>query len=393
MREPIHWASPSSSPGSKRCGRPSRSAASTARRLVDAVHDEAPVGQRHGERQADVAQSDDTDRGHSSSPSATSRLALREVGETADVEPVLADREGHDRAPRLLEERDQVGRVERLAARNQGQRRRRDDIDAAVDQEVQARLLADGAELLALHLQHAVGHLHRVRHRPHGEIGPVPPMKVEHRAEIALGEDVAVDEEERRGERLGQQREAAGGPERNLLADVADAHTQARAVAEVRLDHFRFVVDREEDLLHAGRPQPLDEDLQQRLAAHAQQRLGHGVGERTQARPEAARHQHRRVGQWSGTQQVLEQEHVDQHGRRPRPAEGGADAGAASGPGLRRGRCRPEPSAGWAFITSPTGPSRETPRRRPRRTSPSVTMPGQPTERVDHHRPPGGCSW
>ena len=63
---------------------------------------------------------------------------------------------------------------------------------------------------------------------------------------------------------------------------------------------------------HAGRPQPLDEDLEQRLAAHAQQWLGHVVGERAQAAAVAAGHQHRRVRHRDRAQEVVEQQDVDE---------------------------------------------------------------------------------
>jgi hypothetical protein len=121
-------------------------------------------------------------------------------------------------------------------------------------------------------------------------------MKVPHGPEVAFGENVGVDHEERLGEPVSDQRKRPHRAERARLLEVLDAHTEARPVAQPFPDHLGLVVDRDDDVHQPRLAQALDEQLTQRSPADAQQRLGHRLGKRAKPATLAPRHDHRSIG-------------------------------------------------------------------------------------------------
>ena len=79
-----------------------------------------------------------------------------------------------------------------------------------------------------------------------------------------------------------------GGAERRLLARVADANAEARAVAEVGHEQLGEVPDREGDLVEAVVAELPDHDVEDRPVADRHERLGEDGGVGGEARAEAA---------------------------------------------------------------------------------------------------------
>ena len=69
-----------------------------------------------------------------------------------------------------------------------------------------------------------------------------------------------------------------------MVHDVADAHAEAAAVAEVVADDVAAVADDDDDVAHAELvAQQLDVALDQRHAVDLEHRLGHGPSVRVRA--------------------------------------------------------------------------------------------------------------
>ena len=107
------------------------------------------------------------------------------------------------------------------------------------------------------------------------------PVKRHERAEIQIGQDVAVDDEEGILEERLDPLDAAGGAEQLRLLRVADLDAEAGPVAEVAAHRLRPVVQVDGDPADPVVPQPADGVLEHRLARDRDhrlgQRLGHGI--------------------------------------------------------------------------------------------------------------------
>ena len=113
--------------------------------------------------------------------------------------------------------------------------------------------------------------------------------KREHGAEVRVGEDVAVEDEDEAGHALHRVPYSARGAERLFLHDVGQAHAPGGAVAHGRAHRVHHVGAGEHDVPHAvareeGELIGEERDVQQR-----DDRLGPVVGEGTQPRALAPR--------------------------------------------------------------------------------------------------------
>ena len=232
----------------------------------------------------------------------------------SDVQPVLADQVGGDRPARGEQHPDEVRRVEVAVARDEADHVRREHVDPRVDRELLARLLLHRQHAAVVQRELAVRQVDLVQRHAHRHAGAgLRAVVLPHRAEVALREDVAVDDEERRRRRRRQQGERAHRAARLGLQHVPDADAESRAVAEALADHVGLVMQREHNIRDPRLPQPLDEDLEQRLAPDAEQRLGRVVGERPQPLALAAGHDHRAGGQRRRLEQLLLAQQIHDH--------------------------------------------------------------------------------
>ena len=104
-------------------------------------------------------------------------------------------------------------------------------------------------------------------------------------AQVEVGQRVAVEDEHALLEHafVGGQAQRAGGAERLVLDHVAEAHP-AVLVAEDALDVVRPVAAREQDVVDAVAPQPVEHEGEERLPRERDDRLREREGERTEAR-------------------------------------------------------------------------------------------------------------
>jgi hypothetical protein len=116
-----------------------------------------------------------------------------------------------------------------------------------------------------------------------------------HRAEIAIGQRVAVHDQKPFGIEQGQRAfGAAGGPEHERLPRVAHLHTEVGSVADQARDGFGPVMQVEDDASNARAVQPTQNTADDRLACDWQGGFGADVGERTQASGETGGQDERR---------------------------------------------------------------------------------------------------
>ena len=85
------------------------------------------------------------------------------VGGSADVEPVLAQREADHRTSGVEETVDELRHVELLAGLDEGPRVGVDEVDARIHEPAQERLLRERADATSLELDDAVRHARFVR--------------------------------------------------------------------------------------------------------------------------------------------------------------------------------------------------------------------------------------
>ena len=109
--------------------------------------------------------------------------------------------------------------------------------------------------------------------------------------ERRVGEDVAVEREERAGDASARRvADAAGRAHRPRLDDVLEREAE-RALAEAGLDRVGQIAAAEDHARDPGLGEPLEDVREQRPAEQRQHRLGAFQGERPQARALPA-HEH-----------------------------------------------------------------------------------------------------
>ena len=114
-------------------------------------------------------------------------------------------------------------------------------------------------------------------------------MQPQHGAEVDLRQHVAVEHDDRFGQRVAGVADRAAGAERHRLDDVAELEAEALAVAEDLLDPARLVVQAEDDLVDLRHlPQQVDLVVEERPIEDRHDRLRRVDGQRPQPRALAA---------------------------------------------------------------------------------------------------------
>ena len=129
---------------------------------------------------------------------------------------------------------------------------------------------------------------------------------VEEGGEVHVRDDVAVHDQDGGARSLREERERSPRAQRAILTEVLDVAVERRPVPEVGLDLVAPVVHGEEQPAKAVIHEAADDDLEQRLAAHREHRLGCGFGQRTQTAPLPSGHDHGPVRAGGGHEQVGE---------------------------------------------------------------------------------------
>ena len=102
---------------------------------------------------------------------------------------------------------------------------------------------------LAVGLDQAVGARVLDRRQDDGRLRLALAVQRQHGAQVDLGQHVAVEDDDRFGQRVAGVADRAAGAERHRLDDVAQLEPEALAVAEDLLDPARLVVEAEDDLV------------------------------------------------------------------------------------------------------------------------------------------------
>ena len=114
-------------------------------------------------------------------------------------------------------------------------------------------------------------------------------VQPQHGAEIDLRQHVAVEDDDRLGQRVAGIADGAAGAERHRLDDVAELDAEAFALAEDLLDAARLVVQAEDDFVDLRHlPQQVDLVIEKRPVEDRHDRLRRVDGQRPQPRALAA---------------------------------------------------------------------------------------------------------
>ena len=120
------------------------------------------------------------------------------------------------------------------------------------------------------------------------------PGRTDQRVVREVGEDVAVDHDERRVAQQRQRvRDAAGGLERLGLRRVVQPQAEPVAIAQRRFDEGPEVRVIHDDVAHAGRGELVEMPRDERTSARGQQRLRQRIGQRAHALAATGREDHR----------------------------------------------------------------------------------------------------
>ena len=134
-----------------------------------------------------------------------------------DVEPRFVNRKRDDLLPLSLDAIEQGRHIAELVLRNQVEGRRAENIDAGRDHRAVHRLFADRLDLVAVDVNHAVWHLKAVFPHTEGRRGSLLFVKLEHLAQVAVGEQIAVHDHKRFADRAGQLGQSTCGAKRLSL--------------------------------------------------------------------------------------------------------------------------------------------------------------------------------
>ena len=144
-----------------------------------------------------------------------------------------------------------------------------------------ARLLEEPLDVaVGVGLDQAVGARVLDRRQDDRRLGLALAVQPEHRREVDVGQHVAVEDDDRLGQRIARVADRAAGAERHRLDDVADAQP-GFAVAENLLDAPRLIVEAENDLVDLRHLlQEIDLVVQERPVEDRHDRLGRVDGHR-----------------------------------------------------------------------------------------------------------------
>ena len=181
-----------------------------------------------------------------------SRCTCRYLRRRADVDPVAVVDVG-DEGLAALDQRREVAALDRpgRVLRNAVERLRLEHVDAGVDRVagdlVLARLLEEALDVaVRVGLDQPVGARVLDRRQDDRRLGLALAVQPQHGAEIDLGQHVAVEHDDRLGQRVAGIADRAAGAERHRLDDVAELDAQTFALAEDFLDAARLVVQAED---------------------------------------------------------------------------------------------------------------------------------------------------
>jgi hypothetical protein len=113
-------------------------------------------------------------------------------------------------------------------------------------------------------------------------------VQPQHRAEVHLGQHVAVEDDHRFGQRVPGVADGAAGAERHRLDDVAKPQAEPLPLTEDLLDAARLIVQAEDDLIDFRHlAQQVDLVVEERAAQNRDDRLRcvHGQGTQPRALP------------------------------------------------------------------------------------------------------------
>src|SRR5215831_6184346 len=185
-------------------------------------------------------------------------MDLQVLGRGADVDPVAVVDVGHERLAALDQRReitalDRPRRVLRDAIEGVGL----EHVDAGVDRVagdlVFARLFEEAADVAArVGLDQPVGARVLDRGQHDGRFGFALAVQAEHGGEVDLGQHVAVEDDDRLGQRITGVADRAARAERHRFDDVTDADAEPLALAEDLLDAARLVVEAQDHLVDFG---------------------------------------------------------------------------------------------------------------------------------------------
>lgn len=123
--------------------------------------------------------------------------------------------------------------------------------------------------------------------------GFVPPMRLDELEEVAIGEVVAVNDEERSFAELGEDfSDGSGGAEELRLVGIGYFHAELVTVPEMAPDHIRKVMEVDENLPEALKSKATDRVLNDRHAIDRQHDLWNIVGQPTETFPFTCRKKH-----------------------------------------------------------------------------------------------------
>ena len=141
--------------------------------------------------------------------------------------------------------------------------------------------------------------------------------------QVHRGQHVAVEHDDRLGQRVAGERDRAAGAERRGLDDVAEIDAEVRAVAEDLLDPARLIVQAEDDFVDLRHlPQQIDLIVQERAVEDRDDRLGRVERQRPEPRAFAPGEQNglhdNRRSYPSGCGNGSIRRHAPDNGREPR---------------------------------------------------------------------------
>ena len=117
-------------------------------------------------------------------------------------------------------------------------------------------------------------------------------MEPPHLGQIRVGEDVAVQHEERSGYEIGGVADSPAGPERLVLDHVAEADAEVLGIAEGRAHVLHAVGARQDDVGDTVRPQQRELIREEGAIEERNHRLRPRQGQGAQARALAAGQDH-----------------------------------------------------------------------------------------------------
>ena len=110
-------------------------------------------------------------------------------------------------------------------------------------------------------------------------------VEAQHGREIDIGQHVAVEDDDRFGQRVAGVADRAAGPERHRLDDVAEPHAEPFTFTEDLLDPPRLIVEAEDDFVDLRNLlQQIDLVIEERPIEDRHDRLGRVDRERPQPR-------------------------------------------------------------------------------------------------------------